>query len=279
MATTAVIATTHKLANGHQFSRADLEGIAAAYRVRLLTDPYLNFNHRHDRPPVAKVKGVWVDQFPTNPTEAALFVEFETLQDADPQEVERQLKTGALSISFFGLGISYMAAEDVPADLLIGLSPELGVGERELERILRRTIQVFPGAGIQVRLFHQHEAVATTVVLVAFSLWLLDKLGSKIVDTIWSAIFEDEESPARNAELLKAHVRTRNGEFYIEMPISDRTAEMQKALAEALAEVVRQDSGESEPGRVAISYDGEYQAIQHRLPGADADSAAQQESV
>ncbi|HEX8450898.1 MAG TPA: hypothetical protein VF647_02310 [Longimicrobium sp.] len=265
---TAVIATTNRLPNGYKFSRADLERFAEAYRARLLVDPYLNYNHRYDHRPVAKAINVWVSQHPGDPQESALLIEFQTLPDADPEEVARQFATGAFSISFFGLGVSNTSGEDDQEDLTIGFSPELG-GELELDAMLRDVIRVVPDARVSVRHFHQHAAEPGTAVIVVFGLWLMDKVGSKIIDKLWSVLFEPQEAPARQADQLLAHIRTANGEVHIQMPISDATAEMQKALADGIRDVFRQNAGEGPTGRVSISYNLNYEPTVHQLPSGN----------
>jgi hypothetical protein len=263
----AVIATTDRLPNGHRFSREQLENIAETCRARLATDPYLNFNHRYDRPPVAKTTAAWVAEHPTNPNEWALYIEFETLADADPDEIARQLSTGAFSISFFGLGVSTPnAGEDQSEDLTIGLSPELGVGKHELVGVFKDAIGAFPEARISVRLFHQHAAEPASAAIVVFGIWLVEQVGGKIVDRLWSILFEREDSPARNAKLLKAHIRTSHGEVNVEIPVIPETAEMQKALADGIRHALLQHSGEQAPGRVAISYNDAMQPSTHLLP-------------
>ena len=121
----AVVATTHKLPNGFQHTREDLEHLAEGMRQRIATDPFLNKNHLESIAPLARQHDARVGPFVKDGKQVegtyALYIEYEPLPGVEATEVEKFLENGGFSIAFFSTGIGKSESSAPDFSLTIGL--------------------------------------------------------------------------------------------------------------------------------------------------------------
>lgn len=267
---TVIEATTRRLPNGHQFTKQDLDNLAEQMEQRLEVDPFISREHRPDLPPIGRKLKVWVDTLVDSdgtsyPDEYALYSEVELLVELSEEELKRILR-GHMSVAFFGAGVFNWqgGAHDKP-DLQIGLSPVLYPDEEIAESILFAA--EIEGAKVAVRRYHEHALEPGTTLALAVGWWLLDKLGEKLVDYVLDLIFNSISGRVKEPpESIKLSFETASGRVNAYIPVTDKKAQLQQAVASATDRAVQHHKSGLPNQRIGITYDRNYVVRVQEVP-------------
>jgi len=248
----ARIATTHKLENGYQHTRANLEDLAAGMRSQIQTDPFLNWNHLESGQPVGTLRNAYIEPFPGEPGEFALYVDFEPHPGQDPLDLKARLEKGGFSVAFFGSGIIGSRTPTPAFTLIVGLSPHIVQDAEGLAAELNELLTVASEAEVQVRSFHEHALFSTATI--AFVLgWTGGKIVDKVFDKLWDAL---ESKAARGwrklAHRIKLTFNTPGGTLHASLPETEDPVLLRRTLDAIQVEVLKVADG-TPRRRVAIT--------------------------
>lgn len=243
----AVIATTHKLANGFQHTREDLDALAEGVRQRIAVDPFLNKNHFEGVAPIARQYDAYVAPFLRDgvevPGEHALYITFEVLPGVDPDTVARFIERGGFSVAFFGTGIGHCPQFEPELNLRVGLPAEVISDIGEAESLLQELGDALPSASVEVRRYHEH-ALVSTATLVFVAGWVGGKIADKLFDKLWTAF--ETQGVKRWRDLvgrIKFAFDTKNGTVHAVFPAKGTTDQYERTLRGVVEEVIALENG------------------------------------
>jgi hypothetical protein len=267
---TALLATTHKLPNGHQFTRSDLEVLSKQINEEKERKLYIYREHRTDAKPFGRTLDVWVGKMEDSDIDYALYMRFEVLDDVPVDEAKELVKMG-FSLAFFKGGYSSWQDDGSAPELLVGLTPNL---KPDLEGLLKMLTEDIENTKIAVREYHEHSAIVEGTLIVVVSLWLLERVAGKLVEHLVDRfIFGKAFAFVENKpESLKLQIDTRNGRVNAYVPMTDNVDKMREAVSSIVSTALKHNSKSSkETTTIGITYDRTYIATVTESKGNNLD--------
>jgi len=262
----AIVATTHRLENGFQHSRADLESLAEGLREKLLRDPFINENHLEGTQPLGRVTSVAVSQFTKEgepvQDEYALYVEYEPLSSADPARVKRLLEAGGFSIAFFSARVGRSASADPLGTLSVGVTGGVIGDLSSVKPLVDELVAQLPDTAIEVGRYHEH-ALLTTATLILVLSWAREKFADKLFDAAWSALSNVTIAGWRKlVARVKLSFDSPKATVHVTMPSNGSDEQYKKTLRAITEDVIQLNEGTIRR-RVAITVTEEWTIERH----------------
>ncbi len=260
---TAVMATTHRLDDGWQFTRADLEQLAATFD---LSGPQatLNIDHRLDKGSAGRILRVWVEPMNDTPQNAghyALRALIEIPDDVSDEVIEGIAARGFMSISFFTGGIRTAGSVGDP-DLIIGISPELAP---DFEAAFATIQLMAPSSTVAVCESREHNKEVVLQWVVVVGKWLVEQLGTNIFTLLFTLAVasRDRKKPLSQLapDTMKINANTAHGAVHAFVPLDADEAAIEVAMREVAKVVVAHQRGQMGDGRVGLSFDRHGHAV------------------